>query len=107
MSRESIRLCCIKFGAIYARRLKQKHQGYGDTFFIDEVFVRIKGKQHYLWRAIDQEGEVLDVYLQIKRDGAAAKRFFKRLLRSHVGEPRKIVTDKLRSYGVAHRELMP
>ena len=107
MSRESISPWCIKFEAIYARRLKQKHQGYGDTFFIDEVFVRIKGKQHYLWRAIDQEGEVLDVYLQIKRDGAAAKRFFKRLLRNHVGDPRKIVTDKLRSYGVAHRELMP
>jgi putative transposase len=60
-----------------------------------------------LWRAVDQDGEVVDVYLQEKRDGAAAKRFFKRLLRSHSGEPRKIVTDKLRSYGVAHRELIP
>ena len=56
---------------------------------------------------MDQDGEVVDVYLQSKRDGAAAKRFFKRLLRSNGGEPRKIVTDKLRSYGVAHRELMP
>jgi putative transposase len=106
VSRESIRLWCIKFGAIYTRRLKRKHQGYGDTFFIDEVVVKINGKQHYLWRAVDQDGEVVDVYLQAKRDGAAAKRFFKRLLRSHCGEPRKIVTDKLRSYGVAHRELM-
>ena len=52
-------------------------------------------------------GEVVDVYLQTKRDGAAAKRFFRRLLRSHGCEPRKIVTDKLRSYGVAHRELIP
>jgi putative transposase len=60
-----------------------------------------------LWRAVDQDGEVVDVYLQAKPDGAAAKRFFKRLLRSHGGEPRKIVTDKLRSYGVAHRELIP
>ena len=68
--------------------------------------MKINGKQHYLWRAVDQDGEVVDVYLQAKRDGAAAKRFFKRLLRSHGGEPRKIVTDKLRSYGVAHRELM-
>jgi len=107
VSRESIRLWCIKFGAIYTRRLKRKHRGYGDTFFIDEVFVKINGKQHYLWRAVDQDGEVVDVYLQAGRDGAAAKRFFKRLLRSHGGEPRKIVTDKLRSYGVAHRELMP
>ena len=107
VSYETIRLWCIKFGVIYTRRLKRKHRGYGDTFFIDEVFVKINGKQHYLWRAVDQDGEVVDVFLQAKRDGAAAKRFFKRLLRSHGGEPRKIVTDKLRSYGVAHRELIP
>ncbi len=78
-----------------------------DTCYIDEVFVKINGKQHYLWRAVDQDGEVVDVYLQAKRDGAAAKRFFKRLLQRYGGEPRKIVTDKLRSYGVAHRELIP
>jgi putative transposase len=107
VSREAIRLWCIKFGAIFTRRLKRKHRGYGDTFHIDEVFIKINGKQHYLWLAVDQDGEVVDVYLQEKRDGAAAKRFFKRLLRSHGGEPRKIVTDKLRSYGVAHRELIP
>ena len=101
------RLWCIKFGPKYARRLKRKHPGYGDTFFIDEVFVKINGKQHYLWRAVDQDGEVVDVYLQAKRDGAAAKRFFKRLIKAHGGEPRKIVPDKLRSYGVAHRELIP
>ena len=107
VSYESIRLWCIKFGALYTRRLKRKHRGYGDTFVIDEVFVKINGKQHYLWRAVDQDGEVVDVYLQEKRDGAAAKRFFKRLLRNHGSEPRKIVTDKLPSYGVAHRELIP
>jgi putative transposase len=87
--------------------LKRKHRGYGDTFYIDEVFVKINGKQHYLWRAVDQDGEVADVFLQAKRDGATAKRFFRRLLRSHGSEPRKIVTDKLRSYGVARRELIP
>jgi putative transposase len=107
VSREAIRLWCIKFGALYARRLKRRHRGYGDTFFIAEVFVKIHGNQHYLWRAVDQDGEVVDVFLQHRRDGAAAKRFFKRLLRNHGGEPRKIVTDKLRSYGVAHRELIP
>ena len=69
--------------------------------------IQINGKQHYLWRAVDQDGEVVDVYLQVKRDGTAAKRFFRRVLRSHGDEPRKIVTDKLRSYGVAHRELVP
>jgi len=104
---ETIRLWCIKFGPKYAARLKRKHRGYGDTFFIDEVFVRIDGKQHYLWRAVDQDGEVVDVFLQKRRDGAAAKRFFKRLLKKHQDEPRKIVTDKLRSYGVAHRDLIP
>ena len=107
VSYESIRLWCIKFGARFDRRLKRKHQGYGDTFFIDEVFVKIDGKQHYLWRAVDQDGEVVDVFLQPRRDGAAAKRFFKRLLNSNDGEPRKIVTDKLRSYGVAHCEIVP
>lgn len=107
VSREAIRLWCIKFGAIYTRRLKRKHRGYGDTFYIDEVFVKINGIQHYLWRAVDQDGEVVNVFLQARRDGATAKRFFKRLLRSNGGEPRKIVTDKLRSYGVAHRELIP
>jgi putative transposase len=69
--------------------------------------IQINGKQHYLWRAVDQDGEVVDVYLQAKRDGVAAKRFFRSLFRSHGDEPRKIVTDKLRSYGLAHRELIP
>ncbi|MDB4261735.1 IS6 family transposase [bacterium] len=117
VSREAIRLWCIKFGAIYTRRLKRKHRGFGDTFYIDEVFavttrpacrtIQINGKQHYLWRAVDQDGEVVDVFLQARRDAAAAKSFFKRLLRSHGSEPRKIVGDRLRSYGVAHRELIP
>ena len=107
VSYEAIRLWCIKFGQIYTRRLKRRHTGYGDTFYIDEVFVKINGKQQYLWRAVDQDGEVVDVFLQSRRDGAAAKRFFKRLLRRQGKEPRQIVTDKLRSYGVAQRELIP
>jgi putative transposase len=107
VTRESIRLWCNKFGSKYAARLRRKHQGYGDTFFIDEVFIKIDGKQRYLWRAVDQDGEVVDVFLQNRRDAKAAKRFFKRMLKRHKGEPREIVTDKLRSYGVAHRELVP
>ena len=87
--------------------MKRKHRGYGDIFYVDEVFVKINGKQHYLRRAVDQDGDVVDVFLQAKRDGATAKRFFRRLLRSNAGELRKIVTGRLRSYGVAHRELMP
>ncbi len=107
VSYETIRLWCNKFGQKYAKRLKHRHQGYGDTLFLDEVFIKIQGQQYYLWRAVDQDGEVVDVYLQARRNGKAAKRFFKRLLKNHTGEPRKIVTDKLRSYGVAHRELIP
>ena len=69
--------------------------------------MKIGGKQFYLWRAVDQDGEVVDVFLQTQRDGKTARRFFKWLLRNHQAESSKIVTDKLRSYGVAHRELMP
>jgi putative transposase len=69
--------------------------------------VKIQGVQQYLWCAVDQDGEVVDVFLQNRRDGKAAVRFFKRLLRVSGSEPRRIVTDKLRSYGVAHRELIP
>ena len=103
VSYEAILLWCNKFGSKYAQRLRRKHQGYGDTFFMDEIFVKIQGKQHYLWRAVDQDGGVVDVFLQGRRDAKAAKR----LLKKHRGERRKIVTDKLRSYGVAHRELIP
>ncbi len=107
VTHESIRLWCNKFGSKYAARLRKRHQGYGDTFFIDEVFIKIQDKQHYLWRAVDQDGEVVDVFLQKRRDAKAAKRFLQRMLKKHKHEPRKIVTDKLRSYGVAHRELIP
>lgn len=107
VSRESIRLWCNKFGPKFARRLRKKHKGFGDTFYLDEVFVKIKCIQYYLWRAVDQDGDVVDVLLQKRRDGEAAKRFFARLLKSNGGIPRKIVTDKLRSYNVAHRELVP
>ena len=107
VTRESVQLWCNKFGPQYAQKLRRKHRGFGDTFYIDEVFVKIQGKQHYLFRAVDQDGEVVDVFLQSKRNSAAAMRFFKRLLRNYRGEPRKIVTDKLRSYGVAHRNLIP
>jgi putative transposase len=107
VSHESIRLWCIKFGRLYAQRLKRNHRGFGDTFYLDEVFIKIKGKQDYLWRAVDQDGEVVDVYLQDRRDEAAAKRFLKRVVKRSGAKPRTIVTDKLASYRVAHRELLP
>lgn len=107
VSYEAIRLWCNKFGPEFTKRLKRKRNDFGDTFYIDEVFVKINGVQHYLWRAVDQDGDVIDVFLQERRDGKAAKRFFKRLLKSSQTKPRKIVTDKLGSYRVAHRELIP
>ncbi|MFT4817544.1 MAG: putative transposase [Cyclobacteriaceae bacterium] len=107
VSYEAIRLWCNKFGPKYAQRLRRKHQGYGDTFFIDKVFVKIQGQRNYLWSVVDQDSEVVGVFLQKLSAGKVAKRFFKWLLRKHKGEPRKIVTDKLRNYGVAHRELIP
>jgi len=106
VSYESIRLWINKFGPEFTRRLRRKHPGFSDTYFLDEVFVKIGGKQHYLWRAVDQDGEVVDVYLQERRDAKAAKCFFQRFLRSG-GVPREIITDKLGSYGVAHRSLIP
>jgi putative transposase len=74
---------------------------------MDEVSVKIAGRRHYLWCTVDQDGDIVDVYLQTRRNAAAAKRFFRWLLGSHGTSPRKIVTDKLGSYGVARRALMP
>jgi putative transposase len=73
---------------------------------LDEVFVKISGKRHYLWRAVDQDSEIVDIFLQSKRDGIAAKCFLKLLLKTYNGESRKVVTDKSRSYGVAYRQLI-
>jgi len=91
VSYESVRCWCLKFGPKYAKRLRKRHRGFGDTFFVDEVFIKIRGKQHYLWRAVDQDGEVVDVLLQTRRNTAAAMRFFKRILSSAGGSPHTIV----------------
>ncbi|NVK10935.1 MAG: IS6 family transposase [Gammaproteobacteria bacterium] len=108
VSRESIRAWCRKFGRIYQKRLRSNAEASGDRWFIDEVFISIKGERHYLWRAVDQDGDVVDVLVQRRRDTKAAKRFFRRLLASSKqGQPRAIVTDKLGSYSVAHRDLIP
>ena len=106
VSYEAIRLWINKFGPEFTKRLRRRHSGFGDTYFLDEVFIKIGGKQHYLWRAVDQDGEVVDIYLQKRRDAKAATRFFQRFLKAG-GMPREIITDKLRSYGVAHRSLIP
>src|ERR1700692_4610368 len=107
VSYETVRRWCGKFGESFAKRLRRRRPRPGDKWYLDEVFIRIGGVRHYLWRAVDQDGVVLDILVQRRRDGNAAKRFFRRLLRGLQYVPRVIVTDKLRSYGVAHRKLLP
>ena len=106
VTHESIRLWCTKFGSDFARRLKRRRPRPGDTWHLDEVFIRIRGVLHYLWRAVDQHGVVLDILVQERRNGTAAKRFFKRLLQGLRYKPKRLVTDGLRSYGVAHRAVL-
>ena len=107
VSYETVRRWCKKFGESFAKRLRRRRPRPGDKWYLDEVFIRIGGVQHYLWRAVDQDGVVLDILVQRRRDGNAAKRFFRRLLKGLQYVPRVIVTDKLKSYGVAHREFLP
>jgi putative transposase len=86
VSREAILLWCIKFGALYARRLKGKHRGYGDTVYTDEVSIKIIGKQHYLWRAVDQDGEVVDVFFFSSQEGWCGS---KAILQAPIAKPRR------------------
>ena len=79
----------------------------GDTWYLDELFVNIQGRQQYLWRAVDEDGDTIDMLLQSRRDRRAAARFFRKLLKGQGREPRRLITDKLRSYAAAHRTAMP
>ena len=106
VSYETIRQWCGKFGPDYARQLKRRQGRLGDTWFLDEVFVTINGERQYLWRAVDQDGDLIDILVQPRRDARAARRFFRRLLNSQRQEPVRLVTDKLGSYRVAHRDVI-
>jgi putative transposase len=107
VSYETVRRWCLKFGQTYAGALRRRQPRTGDKWHLDEVFIRANGEWKYLWRAVDQDGIVLGILVQGRRDKAAAGRFFRRLLKRTCAVPRVIVTDKLRSYGAAHREVMP
>ncbi|MFI5726989.1 IS6 family transposase [Streptomyces cyaneofuscatus] len=107
VSYETDRRWCLKFGQAYANSLRRRRPRPGDKWHLDEVFIKIGEVRKYLWRAVDAHGNVLDVLVQNRRDTAAARRFFRRLLTSTGQVPRVIVTDKLKSYGAAHREVMP
>jgi putative transposase len=107
VSYETIRQWCTKFGPEYARRLRRRRPQPGDKWHLDEVFIKINGEQKYLWRAVDQDGTVLDILVQARRNKAAARRFFRKLLKTTASVPRVVITDKLGSYGAALREVMP
>jgi putative transposase len=104
---ESVREWCLKFGGAYAKRMRSRSPRHGDRWHLDEVFLKIHGKRQYLSRAVDQDGEVLDILVQPRRDKRAAKRFFRKLLKGLRYVPHAIITDRLGSYAVAKEEVLP
>lgn len=104
VSYESIRQWCLKLAPSISKSLKRKYGRHGDQWFLDEVYIKLNGKQHYLWRAVDQDGDELDILVTKRRDKKAAIKFFKKLFKVH-GSPNKITTDKLASYKAALRDL--
>jgi putative transposase len=104
---ETVRQWCRKFGQEYANQLRRRRAHPGDKWHLDEVFLKINGKTQYLWRAVDQDGNVLDILVQRRRNKAAAKQFFRKLLKWCHYVPRVLITDKLGSYEAAHKDVMP
>src|SRR4029453_11979281 len=104
---EAIRKWYRKFGQAYAQQRRRRRPRPGDTWHLDEGFLTINGERHYLWRAVDQDGNILDILVQSRRNKKAAKKFFRKLLKGLTYVPRVIITDKLKSYGAAKQELLP
>ncbi len=107
VSYEAIRYGCLKFGPTYARTLRRKQGCLGDIWHVDELFITLHGQRRYLWRAVDQDGDVIDILVTNRRDRRAANRFFRKALKHQGKPPWKLVTDKLRTYPAAHREVFP
>ncbi|EDX83245.1 Integrase core domain protein [Synechococcus sp. PCC 7335] len=103
---EAIRSWCHKFAQSYANQIRKQRPKPGDKWHLDEVVIKIKGEQFYLWRAVDQHGVVLDILMQRCRNKAAAKKFFRKLLKPAGFAPRVIITDKLKSYGAAKKDIL-
>jgi putative transposase len=106
VSHETIRQWCAKFGQTYASTLRRRRARPGDTWHLDEVYIKIAGKTHYLWRAVDQHGVVRDILVTSRRDTRAATRFFRKLLKNLEYVPRVLITDKLGSYQAARRQML-
>ena len=107
VSHETVRQWALKFGQAFANQIRRRLPRTGDKWHLDEVVLKIAGKRHWLWRAVDQTGVVLDVLVQRRRDKQAAKRLLRKLLKKQMRPPRVMITDKLASYGAAKREIMP
>jgi putative transposase len=107
ISHETVRQWGLKFGQAFANQIRRRLPRAGDKWHLDEVVITIAGQKHWLWRAVDQDGIVLDVLVQSRRDKQAAKRLLRKLLKKQMRPPRVLITDKLASYPAAKRELMP
>src|ERR1700704_3693817 len=107
VSHEAIRQWCAKFGADFASGLRRRRARPGDKWHLDEVLLRINGKRHWLWRAVDQNGVVLDILVQSRRDQLAAERFLRQVVDGVGYEPRVLIADKLASYPPAIRQVLP
>ena len=104
---ETIRQWCLTFGPSYARTLRRRRGRLGDKWHLDELFLTLNGRLQYLWRAVDEDGDVLDILVQSRRNRRAAVRFFRKLLKRQGCVPRRLITDKLRSYPAAQHKVMP
>jgi len=107
VSYETIRNGCQKFGQRYCKLLRKNRGRLGETWYSNEVFININGVLHYLWRAVGEDGDEIDILVQKRKEKKAARRFFRKLLKDQQASPIKIVTDKLRSYSAAKKELIP
>jgi putative transposase len=104
---EASRQWCLTFGQDYANQLRRRWPRPGDKWPLDERFLTINGQRHYLWRAVDQDDNILDILVQSRRNKKAAKKFFRKLLKGVMDVPRVVITDQLKSYGAATREILP
>src|SRR3954467_14910760 len=107
VSHETVRQWALKFGQAFANQIRRRLPRAGDEWHLDEVPIKIAGRKHWLWRAVAQDGLVLDVLVQGRRDKKAAKRLLRKLLKKQGRPPRVLVTDKLASCPAAKEELMP
>src|SRR3954468_1171565 len=107
VSHETVRQGALKFGQSFANQIRRRLPAPGDKWHLDEVGISIAGQKHWLWRAVDQHGVVLDILVQSRRNAKAAKRLLRKLLKKQGIAPRVMITDKLASYGAAKREIMP